>query len=170
MAVLEAIKKRYSCRNYKDIEIEKEKLDDILEAARLAPSAKNLQDWRFVVVTDKQTKVKLAEAASSQKFLENAAAIIVACSNSDHVMRCGQPIGPIDVAIAIEHICLQASELGLATCWIGSFYPDKVKPILGIPQEITIIELLALGYPADEKREPKREPKDKIVCFEKWRF
>jgi nitroreductase len=170
MAVLEAITKRYSCRNYQDKAIEKEKLDDILEAARLAPSAKNLQDWRFVIVTDKQTKVKLAEAASSQKFLENAGAIIVACSNSDYVMRCGQAVGPIDVAIAIEHICLQASELGLATCWIGSFYPEKVKPILGIPQDITIIELLALGYPADEKKEPNREPKENIVCFEKWRF
>lgn len=170
MTVFEAICKRYSCRAYHDRPIEQEKLDKIIEAIRLAPSAKNLQDWRFVIVQDKQTRVKLARAANDQKFLENASVIMVACSNSDHVMRCGQPIGPIDVSIALEHVCLQATELGLATCWIGSFYPDKVRPILGIPQDITIVELMSLGYPADTQKEPIREPVDKIICYEKWQF
>jgi len=170
MTILEAIRRRYSCRAYQDKPVEQEKLDSIFEAARLAPSAKNMQDWRFVVVTDKEAKRKLAEAANNQKFLENAAAIIVACSSSDDVMRCGQAIGPIDVAIALEHICLQATELGLATCWIGSFYPKKVRPILGIPDDIAIIELMAVGYPADSQKEPKREPIEKILCYEKWQF
>ncbi len=85
-------------------------------------------------------------------------------------MRCGQAVGPIDVAIALEHICLQAAQLGLATCWIGSFYPDKVRPIVGIPQNVAIIELMALGYPADKQKEPKREPMEKIVCYENWRL
>lgn len=170
MTVLEAIRRRYSCRAYQDRPIEQEKLHSIFEAARLAPSAKNMQDWRFVVVTDKEVKRKLAEAANNQRFLENAAAIIVACSSSDDVMRCGQAIGPIDVAIALEHICLQATELGLATCWIGSFYPEKVRPILGIPADIAIIELMAVGYPADSPKGPKREPIEKILCYEKWQF
>ncbi len=170
MTILEAIRRRYSCRAYQDRPIEQEKLDSIFEAARLAPSAKNMQDWRFIVVTDKEAKRKLAEAANNQKFLENAAAIIAACSNSDYVMRCGQAIGPIDIAIALEHICLQATELGLATCWIGSFYPEKVRPILGIPDDIAIIELMAVGYPADSQKEPKREPIEKILCYEKWQF
>jgi len=170
MTVMEAIRARYSCRAYLDRPIEKDKLDKILEAARLAPSAKNLQDWRFVVVTDKQTRGKLAEAANNQMFIADAGAVIVACSISDHVMRCGQPIAPIDVAIAIEHICLQAAELGLGTCWIGSFDPDKVRPILGIPAKVAIIELLALGYQAESRRQPTREPIERIVCFEKWSF
>lgn len=170
MTVLEAIHKRYSCRAYQDRPIEQEKLDSIFEAARLAPSAKNLQDWRFVAVTDRQTKRKLAEAANNQMFIADAAVIIAACSNSDDVMRCGQPIAPIDVAIALEHICLQATELGLATCWIGSFYPDKVRAILGIPEDIAVIELMALGYPADERREPRREPIENILCHEKWQL
>ena len=110
MAVLETIRKRYSCRNYLEKSIEKEKLSEILEAARLAPSAKNLQDWRFVVVTDKDKKKRIADAANNQIFLEKAGAIIVACTNCDYVMRCGQPAGPIDVAIALEHICLQATD------------------------------------------------------------
>jgi nitroreductase len=170
MTVLDVIRKRYSCRAYQDKPIEREKLEQILEAARLAPSAKNLQDWRFVVVTDKETKRKIAQAANNQTFLQNAGAIIVACSVSNEVMRCGQAVGPIDVAIALEHIALQAAELGLATCWIGSFHPEKVRPIVGIPQDIAIIELMAVGYPADSRKEPNRQAIEKVVCYEKWRF
>jgi nitroreductase len=170
MNVTEAIRSRYSCRSYEDKPVEKAKLNAVLEAARQAPSAKNLQDWRLVVVTDKETRRRLAVAANNQTFIENAGVIIVACTVSDHVLRCGQAVGPIDIAIALEHICLQATELGLATCWIGSFYSDKVKPIVGIPQEVTIIELMALGYPADTPKEHRREPLGNIVSFEKWAF
>jgi len=170
MTVLEAIKKRYSCRAYQDKPIEHEKLQQILEAARLAPSAKNLQDWRFVVVTEKEKKQRLAEAANNQIFIAKAGAIIVACSISDYVMRCGQAVGPIDVAIALEHMCLQATELGLASCWIGSFYPDKVRVVVNVPENATIIELLAVGYPADTQKQPSREPIESIVSFEAWQF
>jgi nitroreductase len=170
MNVSQAIRRRYSCRRYEARPIEPVKLAAVLEAARQAPSAKNLQDWRFVVVTEEATRRQLAAAANDQTFLEDAGAIIIACSVSDHIMRCGQAIGPIDVSIAIEHMCLQATELGLATCWIGSFYPDKVKPIVGIPEHINIIELLALGYPADSPKEHRREPIEAIVNFETWAF
>lgn len=170
MNVLEAIRERYSCRAYQDRSIEPEKLDTILEAARLAPSARNFQDWRFVVVTETETKRRLAEATNRPDVFAKASAIIAACSNSDYVMRCGQAIGPIDVAIALEHICLEATELGLGTCWIGSFDPDKVRRVLGIPGDIAIIELMTVGYPADTRPKPNRQPIDKIVSFEKWKF
>ena len=170
MDVLEVILKRYSCRAYQDKGIEPDKLDCILEAARLAPSARNMQDWRFVVVTDRDTKRRVAETTNRPDVFKKAGAIIAACSNSDHVMRCGQAIGPIDVAIALEHISLQAAELGLGTCWIGSFNADKVRQILAIPRGVTIIELMTVGYPADSKPDPKREPIEKIVCYQKWNF
>jgi len=170
MTVLEAIRKRYSCRAYQEKSIEQDKLDIILEAARLAPSAKNTQDWRFVVVTNKEAKRQVAETPNRPEVFQKAGAIIAACSNSDYVMRCGQAIGPIDVAIALEHICLQAAELGLATCWVGSFDPEKVRGVLDIPDDIVIVELMAVGYPADKRPEPKREPVERIVCFEKWKF
>ncbi len=170
MKLMEIIRLRYSCRSYQDKPVEEEKLGRILEAARLAPSAKNMQDWRFVIVTEKGNRSKLAEAASNQMFIAGAGAIIVACSNGDYVMQCGQPIGPIDVAIAMEHIALQAVEEGLATCWIGSFNPDKVREILGIPQDIAIIELMCIGYPADKARKTNREPINRIVCYEEWGF
>jgi len=170
MTVLEAIRQRYSCRSYHDKPIEQEKLDSIFEAARLAPSARNKQDWRFVVVTDKETKRLVADTTNRPEVFQKAGAIIVACSNSDEVMRCGQAIGPIDVSIALEHIALQATELGLATCWIGSFYTDKVRAILNIPADVAIIELMTIGYPADTKKEPQREPIEKIFCYEEWKF
>ncbi|MBN2139211.1 MAG: nitroreductase family protein [Sedimentisphaerales bacterium] len=170
MDVSEAIRKRYSCRAYQDRVVEQEKLATVLEAARLAPSAKNLQDWRFVVATDRNTKAKLAEAANNQSFLKNAGAIIAGCSVNKEVMRCGQALGPIDVAIALEHMALQATELGLATCWIGSFYPEKVRAILGIPEDVAIIELMALGYPAEAQKQQKREPIEHIISYEVWGF
>ena len=170
MTVLEPIRRRYSCRAYQERGVEQEKLDQIFEAARLAPSAKNIQDWRFVVVTDKEKKRQVAASTNRPEVFEKAGAIIVACSNSDYVMRCGQLVGPIDVAIALEHICLQATELGLGPCRIGSFEPEKVRAVLRIPADIAVSELMALGYPADERKGPKRETIEKIVCYEKWQF
>lgn len=170
MKLFEAIKKRYSCRSYLDKPIEKDKLEKIIEAARLAPSAKNFQDWRFVFVTDPAKKEQLAHAANGQMFLAKASVIIVACSNKDYVMSCGQASGPIDVAIAMEHIALTATSLGLATCWIGAFNPDKVKPVVQIPKDIEIIELMALGYPADKERHNSRLAAEQIVSFDQWGF
>jgi len=123
-----------------------------------------------VVVTDAEKRAKLGVAANNQKFVAMAPVVIVACSVNDHVMRCGQPVGPIDVAIALEHIALQAAAEGLGTCWIGSFYPDQVRPILGIPDGVAVIELMTLGYPADSRRDPKRESLQAIVSWDAWAF
>ena len=170
MDVFQAIIQRYSCRSYDPRPIEPEKLTKLLDAARFAPSARNRQDWRFIVVTDPDTRTKFNEAAGGKKTFTEAPVTIVACSANDHVMRCGQHAAPINVAIALEHIALQAVELGLATCWIGSFYPDKIKAILGIPADIIIIELMTVGYPADLRPTPERNPLESIACFEKWGF
>ncbi len=170
MNVFEAIKSRYSCRAYKDRPIEQEKLDKIFEAARQAPSAKNLQDWRFVVVTDKVRKQKVADCTNQTKAFGQAGAMLAACSVCKDTMRCGQKIAPIDVAIALEHVALMATELGLATCWIGSFDAEKVRQALEIPENVAIIELMVLGYPANGKRQTTREPMNNIVCFDKWQF
>jgi nitroreductase len=170
MNVFEAIKSRYSCRAYQDKPVEQEKLDKIFEAVRMAPSAKNLQDWRFVVVTDKVRKQQVADCTNQAKAFGQAAVLMAACSVCKDTMRCGQKIAPIDVAIAMEHIALMATELGLATCWIGSFDAEKVGQILEIPENIAIIELMALGYPANGRRQTTREPIENIVCFDEWQF
>lgn len=170
MEVMKAIRERYSCRAYRSNPVEKEKLEQILEAARLAPSARNLQDWRFVVVTNEQKRKELAAKACKQPFIGQAPVVIAACSVSNYVMSCGQPVAPIDISIALEHMVLEAVSLGLATCWIGSFSPQKVRQILHIPTEVVVVELLTLGYPADEPKHTDRLPMNQIVSFDKWSF
>ena len=170
MSLMDIIQKRYSCRSYLEKEIEQEKLDKIFEAARLAPSAKNFQDWRFIVVTDKEIKAKAAALTNRAPIFEKAGAIIAACSNKDYIMQCGQAIGPIDVSIALEHISLQAAELGLATCWIGSFDAEKVRQLLEIPDDVVIIELMTLGYPAEQGKQNTRLAIEEILCYNKWSF
>lgn len=171
MALIAQIQKRYSVRSYQPRPVEKEKLLAVLEAARLAPSAKNFQEWRFVVVQDEVIRRKLMVAANNQAFV-GAAPVVIACcaTNTDYIMRCGQASYPIDLAIAIDHMTLQAVEEGLGTCWVGSFYEDQVKTILGIPREVRVVELLALGYPRDNQKPKDRQPLNKIACFDKWQF
>lgn len=170
MDVMDVIQKRYSCRRFTDRPISSEVLDELLQAARLAPSARNFQDWRFVVVTDPDMRQALCRQALRQDFVRQAPVLIVACSNNPYMMRCGQRIGPIDVAIALEHIVLAATARGLGTCWIGAFKPLNVRQILAIPSHIEVVDLLALGWPADEGKAPDRLPIDQIACQNRWGF
>ena len=171
MALLKQIQQRYSVRSYQKRPVEKEKLETILQAARLAPSAKNIQEWRFIVVQDTDTRKKLRVAANNQAFVGEAPVVIVCCTAiSDYVMRCGHLAYPIDVAIAMEHMALQAVEEGLGTCWVGSFYEDQVKTILAIPATARVVELLTLGYPSDTLRDKNRLALEQIVCHERWQF
>lgn len=168
MDIFKAIEGRYSARRFEDRPVEPEKLRRLFEAARLAPSAKNLQEWRFVVVEKQETRVQLGEA-SFQKFVGEAPVVIACCAESDgYVMRCGLPSYPIDVAIAIDHFTLAATALGLGTCWIGKFDPDAVREILGIPANVHIVELLILGYPSDSPRPKKRLSVEEFVKYEHW--
>ena len=170
MNVIEAIKARKSVRSYLDKPVENEKLIQVLESARLAPSAFNKQRWRFVVVQDRQTRVKLNEIAEVPLFAGKAPVIIVACAKTDSCeMHYGQPCYPIDVAIAVDHITLAAVEYGLGSCWISMFNEIKVKEILDIPEEMRVITLLILGYPSDPSLvDKKRLPLEQIVKYEKW--
>jgi nitroreductase len=168
--VYDSIRIRKSVRSYLDRPVEKEKLDRVLNAVRLAPSAGNRQEWRFVVVTDPEKRRRLAEVAAGQRFIAEAPVVIAACAETDgKIMSCGQACYPIDVAIAIDHLSLAAVAEGLGTCWIGSFDPDTVRRILEIPEQIVVVELLPLGYPKDPKPVTKsRLPLETIVRYEKW--
>ncbi|MCX5657874.1 MAG: nitroreductase family protein [Candidatus Omnitrophica bacterium] len=169
MDVMEAIKKRHSTRSYLDKPVEEEKLKKVLEAARLAPSANNYQEWRYIVVKDKNTREKLIQAAKGQKFVAEAPIILVACAVTDnHKMTCGQLCYPIDVAISLDHLSLAAVEEGLGTCWIGAFYEDEVKKILAIPPEVHVVELMTLGYPKALSEPMPRKDLKEIVKYEKW--
>lgn len=169
MDVFEAIQTRRSIRSYLNQPVEEEKLTQVLEAGRLAPSANNRQEWRFVVVQDGDKREKLAEAACGQRFVAEAPAVIACCSvESKHVLTCGHPAYAIDVAIAIDHMTLAATALGLGTCWIGAFYEDRVREILNIPDSVRVVELLTLGYPGEKPTPRNRKRLDEIVYREQW--
>ena len=170
MDVMEAIRRRRSIRSYEDRPVEEEKLRAVLDAGRLAPSAKNLQEWRYVVVRDPEMRAKLAEAANGQRFVGEAPVVLVACAKTDgHKMPCGELSYPIDVAISLDHMSLKAADEGLGTCWIGAFDQAAVKKLLGIPAEVRVVELMPLGYPASEPTARSRLELDEIVTYEKWK-
>ena len=169
MDVKQAIAQRYSVRSYKDRDVEEEKLTGVLASARLAPSGSNRQPWKFVVVRDAEARRRLAAACNNQTFIASAPVVIVAVGTMpDRIMHCDVPGDPVDVAIAIDHMTLTATELGLGTCWIGAFDQDAVRGVLGIPATAKVIEVLPLGYPADQPRPKNRKALEEIVCWDKW--
>ena len=169
MELKEVIRKRQSTRSYLDKPVPDEKLNNILEAARLAPSASNRQPWKFIVVKKHERVQELAEAANGQKFVGEAPVIIAAvATNAEHVMPCGVPSHPVDLAIAVDHMTLAAVDEGLGTCWIGAFSQQRVKEILGIPPEHRVVVLLLIGFPEKEKAVKVRKSFEEIVCYESF--
>ncbi len=154
MELFDVIKIRKSVRKYTDKVVEKEKLETILTAAQLAPSWRNGQCWKFIVVTDVETKKALIRCTSvfNQSWLGTEFAIIVAYGDPKHSgSRNDQPYYMVDVAIAMEHLVLAATDLGLGTCWVGGFDEAKVKELLHIPDNFRVVAMTPLGYPAESE-------------------
>jgi nitroreductase len=168
MEVLEAIKTRRSIRKYKPGPIPEKDLKRILEAARLAPSAGNKQPWRFVVVRDPETKEKLGEIARGQTWISDAGAIVAALAMDRKSPEVYERWAERDVMTAVEHIVLASWSLGYGTCWIGAFYEDQVKELLGVPEEMKVIVLLPIGVPAHSPDPRSRKPLDEIFHEEKY--
>lgn len=166
MNIFETIAARYSVRSYLDKKVEPEKLRSIFSAVRLAPSARNAQEWRFVVVSDPDLKEKAA-AAGGQPFLKECPIIIAACAETDgRFMKCGEPAYTVDLAIAVDHFTLAAAAMGLGTCWIGSFDPVIVRESLGIPETCPVTALLALGYPSEQDKPASAAEKSRLSVSE----
>ena len=169
MPIYEAIPTRRSVRAYQDKAVPEDVLSHLLEAARWAPSARNLQPWKLVVVRDPQVRRDLAAAANEQMFLAQAPVIIAAVGlNPGHVMSCDVPSYAVDAAIAVDHITLAAAAEGLGTCWIGAYSQDRVREILGIPDTHKVVVLLPMGYPADEPLPRTRKPMEELVCYDRF--
>jgi len=141
MEVFEAIQKRHSVRSYLSDEVPVEKMKKILESARLAPSAGNIQPWHFIVVTDQQKRKKLSKGRYA-KFLVESPVVLVGCGNK----KASPNWYAADTTIAMQNMVLTATSEGLGTCWIGSFNENQVKKLLNIPERFRVIALLALGY------------------------
>ena len=172
MSFLELAKKRYSTRSFKNTPVEKEKLMQILEAGRVAPSAVTYQPLYFIVLRDEEMRKKVA-ATYSHSWLLEAPVIIVICGDHSKSWRRadGKDHCDIDAAIAIDHMTLAATELGLGSCWVCAFDSMQCHKVLKLPPHIETIALLPLGYAADkgdpERHETKRKKMDEIVFWDR---
>ena len=148
MDVMTAIRGRRSIRRYKDKKISPNEMEDILEAARLAPSAANRQAWELIVIEDRETKNPLVPLCKNQKFVGECSALLVGIEDP------AQRWSRVDAAIMLDHITLAAYEKGLGTCWIGAFDKERIESLLGVPSNRSVAICLTLGYP-DESPTPR---------------
>ncbi len=171
MGVFEIIRKRRSIRLYEEKPVEQEKLNRVLEAGRLAPSADNCQPWRFVVAINDEVKEKL-RASYDEEWFVSAPVIIIGCAvpKEGWVRMDGQEYWMVDVAIAMQNMILVATELGLGTCWVADFDEEAARKALKLPPSVRVVAMTPLGYPAVEKRPVRnRKPLSEIVHYNSWR-
>jgi len=169
MDVLPEIIQRRTYRRFKDHPVEKAKLERILKAGQLAPSAKNRQEWRFVVVQESSDKEVLSRAAFGQAYVRQAGAVIALCpTNIDYRMPNGQLSYPVDLAVAAAFMMLQATREGLGTCLLTTFDEQEVRETLSVPFSIPVVMLLVVGYPDEEPEPQQRKPLRQISSFGHW--
>jgi nitroreductase len=177
--ILNLIVSRQSDRKYSDRPVEKEKLDRIIEAGRMAPSACNAQPWKFIVVTDLALIIKIAEAASAKligmnSFVAQATALIVIVRENPNLSsKVGATIknkdySLIDIGIATENICLQAKAEGIGSCILGWFDENQLKKLLAVPRSKRVELIITLGYSLSEQRGKKRKPPEETVSYNKY--
>ncbi|MCR4603799.1 MAG: nitroreductase family protein [Prevotella sp.] len=165
MNFLELAKNRYSCRSYQPKSIDKEQLEYIMECVRLSPSAVNRQPWRFRIVSNKQQRQQLCLCYNREWFATAPVVIIASVLHDEEWVRAdGKHHGDIDIAIAVEHLCLAATEQGLATCWVCNFDADLCKRLFNLDNNEEPAVLIPVGFPADAPTEKKRKPMTDIIC------
>lgn len=172
MDFYETVRRRLSVRSYKPDPVPEDALNRILEAGRLAPSAKNRQPWRFVVVRDPEVRKQLVPACRNQGFVAEAPVVVCACAVEEEAwggMGGYWSAAAVDVTIALEHMILAATAEGFGTCWIGAFTEAEVKAVLGIPEKVKPIALTPLGYPARESTARPRKPISEVVGYDQYR-
>lgn len=169
MEFYDLIKSRYSVRSYKPDPVEEEKLQRILEAANLAPTAANRQSFQLILVHTEGKEEQLKKVYSRPWFVR-APLIICACGlpRQNWVRSDGKNYNDVDVAIVMDHLILAAANEGLGTCWIGAFNPDEARKMFNLPDEVEPIALTPLGYPNDQPREKRRKNLSELVRYETW--
>ena len=169
MGVMPEIMSRYSCRDFIDKAIDNDAVTSILESARLAPSAKNRQAWRFVAITRKDMRDRIMEACYGQEHVGKAPCIVACCTtNIDYKMPNGQLSYPVDLGLAAGFIMLQAQHLGLGSCAITTFNEEQVKSVLTMPYLMKIVILVAIGHPAEIAPDRQRLPPARVVSENRW--
>jgi nitroreductase len=168
MDILETIKNRRSIRTYKRQELPQETLDKLLEAARWAPSAGNVQPWAFVIASSQQIKQNISLGAFGQKSLEEASIVIIVCADEKRAEQSYGSRGKTlyclqDTAAAIQNIMLTAHSLGLGSCWVGAFKEEEIRKVIKAPKEMRPIALIPIGHPNENPTARNRRPLSEIT-------
>jgi nitroreductase len=169
MQFIQLATKRYSVRSYKPEPVEDRKLQSVLEAARLAPTAANRQAFRLIVVATKDREPELLRIYSRPWFVQAPMVICICTVPGEAWVRSdGKNYSEVDAAIVMDHLVLAAADLDLGTCWIGAFDPAAAREVLGIPEGVGPIAFTPLGYPADQSRPKKRKDLGDLVKYGHW--
>jgi len=169
MEFSELIARRYSVRAYKPDPVEDDKLRQVLEAARLAPTAANRQSFQLIVIRTAGKQAELKRLYQREWFLQ-APLIICVCAlpSQAWARRDGKNYTDVDATIAMDHLILAATNLGLGTCWVAAFDPQAAREILQLPEGVEPIAFTPLGYPADRLGQKERKPLSELVRYEHW--
>lgn len=169
MEFIDVVKNRYSVRGYKPDEVEEEKLNAVLEAARIAPTAVNKQPFQFIVIKTKGREEELNRIYPADWFVQ-APILICAVTTPDEawVRSDGKNYAEVDTAIAFDHMILAAENLGLGTCWVAAFNLEAAREVLGVPENVLPLLFTPLGYPDAEPRNLDRKSLEELVKYEKW--
>lgn len=169
MEILPEIARRRSIRRFAPGPLDTAAIRRILEAGRRAPSAKNRQTWRFVVVTDEVTRNRVQEACFGQEYVGQAPAIFALCTtNVEYEMPNGMQSYPIDLGIASAFMMIQAEHEGFGTCPVTYFDEREVKALLSVPYKMRVVMLLCAGVPDEDPALTQRMPLERIVGYEHW--
>lgn len=163
------IERRYSVRAYKPDPVEQDKLERVLEAARLAPTAVNFQPFQLIVIHTEGREDELNRIYRKDWFVQPPL-VIAACGLAERgwVRRDGRSYLDVDTGIVMDHLILAATNEGLGTCWIGNFDVDAAREVLGLPDDVEPIAFTPLGYADDQPRAKKRRPLSELVRYERW--
>jgi nitroreductase len=167
MQFSELVRSRSSIRGYENRPVEKEKLDQILEAARWAPTAANRQPFQLIVAPTTGREEALSRVYSRPWFVQAPLVICVCALPEQAWVRelDGKSYAEVDAAIVMDHLVLAAADLGLGTCWIAHFNPEEARSVFQIPNEAVPVALTPLGYPAAAPRPKERKPLSALVTF-----
>lgn len=167
--LLDLIRRRRSVRRMTGSPLPPGTVERLFEAARLAPSWANSQCWEFIAVTDPEVRAALAGAGGPKNAMPLAPLIVVACARpqaSGH--RAGLDYFMLDMGIAIEHLILEATSLGLGTCWVGWFDEERVRRVLAIPPEVRVVALVPVGFPDEAPPERPRRSLEEVLAWNRW--
>jgi len=168
--LLNLVRNRRMVQRFDDRLVAADAVEAVLESARYAPSAREAQPWRFVVVQEALARHQIAAGAFNHPHVKTAPVVIVCCASvHSHISGSGRPSFPIDLAAATQTMAIAAADLGLHSSWVYGFRESAIRPVVGIPNDVPVVALFCLGHQAGLADLPERRPRGEVIAWDRWR-